>query len=132
MELDPLKNRPKTVVGLLELSVGPGQGDLQGSDDKILQAGVDYLHRLGGGTLNVLPGTYTMHNALYLQPTVKVRGTDDAPVFMGLETQFCCTADPSGWDPINGKSPVHLAAELHQQAMIKALKTTKTSLIYAD
>jgi hypothetical protein len=97
MELDPLNNRPKTVVGLLELSVGPGQGDLQGSDDKILQAGVDYLHRLGGGTLNVLPGTYTMHNALYLQPTVKVRGTDDAPVFMKAPSFSTALLQDSDW-----------------------------------
>ena len=55
---------------------------------------------------------------------------DEAPVRMGLETQFFCTADPSGWDPINGKSPVHLAAELHKAAIIAGLKTAKTSITY--
>jgi hypothetical protein len=82
MEQNILNNRPKTVVGQLHLSVGQGEGDLQGRDDKILQAGIDYLHRLGGGVLNILPGIYTMHNALYLQPNVIVRGTDEGTQFL--------------------------------------------------
>jgi hypothetical protein len=40
---------------------------------------------------------------------------------IGLETQYYCTADPAGWDPIHGKSPVHLAAELHEAALKKAI-----------
>ena len=47
---------------------------------------------------------------------------EDAPVRMGLDTQFFCTADPSNWDPIWGKSPVHLAADLHRAALAAALK----------
>ncbi len=47
---------------------------------------------------------------------------EDAVIRMGLETQFFCTADPSGWDPICGKSPVHLAGELHSAALGKALR----------
>jgi hypothetical protein len=45
-----------------------------------------------------------------------------ALIKIGLETQYFCTADPSNWDPIYGKSPVHLAAELHKIALAKALK----------
>lgn len=47
---------------------------------------------------------------------------DEAPVRFGLDTQFFCTADPANWDPIGGKSPVHLAADIHRAALIKALK----------
>ena len=47
---------------------------------------------------------------------------EEAPVRMGLDTQFFCTADPSNWDPIWGKSPVHLAADLHRAALVAALK----------
>ena len=46
----------------------------------------------------------------------------EAPVRMGLDTQFFCTADPSNWDPLWGKSPVHLAADLHRAALTAALK----------
>lgn len=49
--------------------------------------------------------------------------TDEAPIRIGLDTQFFCSADPAGWDPIYGKSPVHLAGELHSAAIKKALKS---------
>jgi hypothetical protein len=45
---------------------------------------------------------------------------EEAVVRIGLETQFFCTADPSGWDPIHGKSPVHFAGEIHSRALRKA------------
>ena len=41
---------------------------------------------------------------------------------IGLETQYVCSADPAGWDPIHGKSPVHLAGDIHRNALIRALK----------
>ena len=47
---------------------------------------------------------------------------EEAAVRLGLETQFFCTADPAGWDPMYGKSPVHFAADLHRAAFIKALE----------
>ncbi len=52
---------------------------------------------------------------------VKGLRPDEAVVRMGLETQFFCSADPSGWDPIHGKSPVHLAGRLHSAALASAL-----------
>jgi len=48
---------------------------------------------------------------------------EDAVVRIGLETQFFCTANPAGWDPIYGKSPVHFAGEIHSAALKKALNS---------
>lgn len=48
--------------------------------------------------------------------------TEEALVNMGLQTQFFCTADPAGWDPMYGKSPVHFAGEIHKAALKKVLK----------
>ncbi len=48
---------------------------------------------------------------------------EDAKIRVGLEAQFFCTADPAAWDPISGKSPVHIAGELHKAGLVKALKT---------
>ena len=45
----------------------------------------------------------------------------EAIIRMGLETQFFCTADPAGWDPIYGKSPVHFAGDVHSAALKKAV-----------
>ena len=46
---------------------------------------------------------------------------EEAFVQIGLETQFFCTANPAGWDPMYGKSPVHFAAEIHTSALIRAI-----------
>ena len=47
---------------------------------------------------------------------------DDAVIRIGLETQFFCVADPAGWDPIYGKSPVHFAGNIHSMAMKNAVR----------
>lgn len=44
-----------------------------------------------------------------------------APTRMGLEVQFFCAADPAGWDPLFGRSPVHFAGQVHHTAMARAL-----------
>ena len=47
---------------------------------------------------------------------------DEALACIGLQTQYFCAADPAGWDPIYGQSPVHLAAEIHRKALMRGLK----------
>ncbi len=47
---------------------------------------------------------------------------EEAAVRIGLETQYFCSADPSGWDPIHGKSPVHFAGEVHIAAFKRAVR----------
>jgi len=49
------------------------------------------------------------------------RPMEEAVVRMGLEVQFFCSADPAGWDPIYGKSPVHFAGNVHAKALEKAI-----------
>jgi len=51
---------------------------------------------------------------------------EEAVIRIGLESQFFCTADPAGWDPVYEKSPVHIAAHLHKAAFQKAIKTGET------
>lgn len=53
----------------------------------------------------------------------RMEGTsvENALTRIGLEAQFFCVADPAGWDPIHGRSPVHLAGELHRAALTKAV-----------
>ena len=47
---------------------------------------------------------------------------EEAAVRIGLEVQFFCSADPAGWDPIHGKSPVHFAGNVHAKALEKAIR----------
>ena len=47
---------------------------------------------------------------------------NEAVTRIGLETQYFCSADPSGWDPLYAKSPVHFAGEVHMAALKRALR----------
>lgn len=47
---------------------------------------------------------------------------EEAVIRIGLETQFFCAADPAGWDPLYGKSPVHFAGDVHSAALKKAVE----------
>jgi parallel beta-helix repeat protein len=57
-----------------EIHIGIDDGELRGNDHRALQAAVDYVSRLGGGTVWVGPGRYRMRNALILRDKVQVRG----------------------------------------------------------
>jgi thymidylate synthase len=46
----------------------------------------------------------------------------EAMTRFGLEVQFFCSANPAGWDPLYGKSPVHVAADIHTAALKTCLK----------
>jgi polygalacturonase len=57
------------------IRVGQREGDITGADQRALQAAVDYIARLGGGTVEIGPGEYVMHDSLHLRSHVTVRGT---------------------------------------------------------
>jgi hypothetical protein len=59
----------------LTITVGNKEGDLIGSNEKVLQAAVDAVARLGGGTVKVLPGTYRLRNSVYLASKVRIVGS---------------------------------------------------------
>lgn len=63
-----MKDRPTISVGLRD-------ADITGSDNRALQAAVDYVAGLGGGTVEIGPGEYLMRDSLHLRSNVIVRGT---------------------------------------------------------
>lgn len=56
------------------ITVGTENAAIMGTDNRALQSAVDYIAQLGGGTVEILPGTYTMYNALHLRSNITVRG----------------------------------------------------------
>lgn len=66
----------------LTLTVGPRDGQIRGMDDRALQAGVDYLAALGGGTLRILPGEYRLNNAVHLRSGIRVEGSGPETVLI--------------------------------------------------
>jgi len=60
--------------GLPRITVGRENADLIGTDHRALQAAVDYVAGLGGGTVEIGPGEYRMRDSLHLRSHVTVRG----------------------------------------------------------
>ena len=58
----------------VSVTVGHGEATIRGGTNVCLQAGVDYVAGLGGGTVVIAPGRYVMHDSLHLRPNVTVRG----------------------------------------------------------
>ncbi len=73
--------QPKWEEGL-RITVGPKEADIVGSDQRAIQAAVDYLARLGGGTVHLKAGTYRLRNAVYLQSGVNLTGEGDKTVLI--------------------------------------------------
>jgi parallel beta-helix repeat protein len=62
------------------VTVGPRQADIIGTDNRALQAAVDYVSNLGGGTVEIGAGEFHMRDSLHLRPHVTVRGQGAATV----------------------------------------------------
>jgi hypothetical protein len=88
----PMRNRQAFV-----LTVGQTEGDLRGTDDKVIQAGIEYLNRLGGGTLRILPGTYTLQNAVYLRPNVILQGSGETTILRKADGVVTPLVRDSDW-----------------------------------
>jgi len=63
-----------TMAQLPRVTVGHKDADLVGSDNRALQAAVDYVAGLGGGLVEIGEGEYVMRDSLHLRPNVTVRG----------------------------------------------------------
>jgi hypothetical protein len=59
----------------LTITVGEKSGDMTGKSDRVIQAALDSVARLGGGTVKVLPGTYTFRNAVWIPSRVRLLGS---------------------------------------------------------
>ena len=88
----PIRNRQNML-----LTVGQNEGDLKGDDDKIIQAGIEYLYRLGGGTLHVLPGIYNLRNAIYLRPNITLKGSGEKTILKKTPSVVTALARDSDW-----------------------------------
>jgi parallel beta-helix repeat protein len=108
-------DRPIRVRKECMVTVGQTEGDLKGKDDKIIQAAVDYVTRLGGGTVRVLPGVYELHNAVRLRPHITLQGSGAATVLrkaacfsarLAQDADFCewgvAVQDVNGFHPNDG------------------------------
>ena len=81
----------------LSISVGPKKADLVGTNEKVLQAAVDYMARMGGGTVQVLPGEYRLRNAVHLRNKVRILGSGADSVLKKEASVKVKLSDDSDW-----------------------------------
>jgi hypothetical protein len=81
----------------LTVTVGPRKADLVGNDQRVIQAAVDQISRLGGGTVQILPGTFRLRNAIYLQSGVRILGSGAESVLIKESSQTSKLAADSDW-----------------------------------
>jgi len=81
----------------LTMTVGPAKADIVGTNEKAIQAAVDYVARFGGGTVKVLPGTYRLRNAVYLQSKVRLLGSGAETVLLKEPSVTTTLAADSDW-----------------------------------
>lgn len=79
------------------LTVGNKKADLVGNNDKVIQAAVDYIARLGTGTVKILPGTYTLRNAIWLPSRIRILGSGDDSVITKINSEVVPLAADSDW-----------------------------------
>ena len=70
----------------LTITVGPGAADIPGTSHKAVQAAVDYITALGGGTVQLQPGKFVFRGAVHLRSGVRVVGQGDDTVITKIVT----------------------------------------------
>ena len=81
----------------LTVTVGPANADIIGSTEKTIQAAIEYVTRFGGGTVRLLPGTYRLRNAVYLQSKVRLVGSGGDTVLIKEPSRTTTLAQDSDW-----------------------------------
>jgi len=102
----PAVTRPRATSGdpiepkwdqRVQVTVGHQKADLVGADHRVIQAAVDYVAGLGGGTVQILPGTYRFRNAVNLRSGVRILGSGDESVCIKEPSIKTALAENSDW-----------------------------------
>ncbi|MDF2671390.1 MAG: nitrous oxide reductase family maturation protein [Paenibacillus sp.] len=67
------------------ITIGISSGDLIGNTNMIIQAGIDYLSNLGGGTLKLLEGSFTIASPIHLRSNVSIEGIPGKTILIRSE-----------------------------------------------
>ncbi|MDC0317717.1 hypothetical protein OAM37_04220, partial [bacterium] len=81
----------------LTITVGQEKGDIVGQDDKAIQAAVDYVARLGSGTVKIGPGVYRLRNSIHLPSGIHLEGCGAETVLTKIPSQKVALAADSDW-----------------------------------
>lgn len=121
----------------LTVTVGNHDADIIGADHRAIQAAIDHVARLGGGTVHVKKGAYRLRNAVFLQTGVNLTGegvgtllvkspSTTTPLLLDSDwyDQEITLQDPSGFQVGDG---VCLRAKDPQSGRQTVIKRTLTA-----
>jgi parallel beta-helix repeat protein len=77
---------------LPSITVGKQNAQITGGDNRALQAAVDYIAGLGGGTVQISEGQYTMYDSLHLRANITVKGIKDKTILRKANGVVCSLA----------------------------------------
>ncbi len=81
----------------LTITVGPQEADIVGTGHKAVQAAVDYVTALGGGTVHLQPGKYLFRGAVHLRSNVRILGSGDDSVITKIPSRSTKLVADSDW-----------------------------------
>ncbi len=81
----------------LTLTVGNRGADINGSDDRAIQAAVDYVRRLGAGTVKLTQGVFKLRNSIYLPSNLRLIGSGDDTIITKHGSHSVDIVDDSDW-----------------------------------
>ncbi|MEX1230719.1 MAG: right-handed parallel beta-helix repeat-containing protein [Planctomycetaceae bacterium] len=81
----------------MTITVSPKKGDLVGDSEKVLQAAVNYVAGFGGGTVQILPGTYKLRNSVFLKSGVRIIGSGLDSILIKEPSHAAKLAVDSDW-----------------------------------
>jgi parallel beta-helix repeat protein len=74
---------------LPSITVGNKNAHITGGDNRALQAAVDYIAGLGGGTVEIGEGDYVMYDSLHLHSNVAVKGEKGKTILRKADGVVC-------------------------------------------
>jgi len=81
----------------LTITVGPKDADIVGTSHKALQAAVNYVADLGGGTVKILPGEYKLRGSVWLKSNVRILGSGEDSLLIKQPSHSTKLASDSDW-----------------------------------
>jgi len=81
----------------LTVTVGPAKADIVGNSEVAIQAAVDYVARLGSGTVKILPGQYTCRNSVFLPSKIRIVGSGTDSVIVKNDMIKTALVEDSDW-----------------------------------
>ncbi len=89
------RSSPTGRSGLM-ITVGLTKADLVGSSERVIQAAADYIARMGGGTVRLLPGTYIAPRGDQPALADSPLGSADS-IITKIASETVALADDSNW-----------------------------------